>query len=110
MFCLIPFKVFPFLFFFFLRAPALSEHCLRTILPDVCAKHSARRVRLVHNNTSASDGDPLSSLVYLDFEITSLVAVPRREAENLGSAVILVEPADSCCTTWAESRPLSCGL
>lgn len=32
------------------------------------------------------------------------------EPENLGSILILEGPADSCCTSWAESRPLSCGL
>lgn len=34
----------------------------------------------------------------------------HREPENLGSIWILERFTHSCCSTWAESRPLSCSL
>lgn len=40
----------------------------------------------------------------------SLLLPFHREPENLGSILILEGPADSCCTTWVDSRPLFCGL
>lgn len=34
----------------------------------------------------------------------------HREPENLGSIWILERFTHSCCSTWAEARPLSCSL
>lgn len=67
--------------------------------------------RLHYTALMTSSSSSLRSGVRLIWSLAWSLLLPfHREPENLGSILILHGPADSCRTTWAESRPLSCGL
>lgn len=82
-------------------------------VPLVCGIYYVTLVSRLHYTTPLTTYSS-SSLQYGVRSIWSLawsLLLPfHREPENLGSILILEGPADSCCTTWAESRLLSFGL